>query len=100
MSQFYKDGTGDPNILQVYMKNSGVGIFPLLILDGTVVMYYFIMLLVLFYAKTFLLEYFHSLIKFHFYLEFYCCMLAIKKTFLTFLKSPSVNCKIIAEPYF
>lgn len=24
MSQFYKDGTGDPNILQVYMKNSGV----------------------------------------------------------------------------
>lgn len=52
-----------------------------------------------FYAKTFLLEYFYSLIKFHFYLDFIVVCL-LKKTFLTFLRSLSVVCKIVAEPYF
>lgn len=79
-NHFKKDGAGDPNIIQIYMKNHAVNvkIFSLFIFNGTDLMHCFIMFRYFFNAQTYFAVFLFFLRFLHYYSEF---MLAEKTCF-------------------
>lgn len=100
MSQFYKDGTGDPNILQVYMKNSGVENISIVNIRWNRSNVLFHNAAGTFLCKNIFVGVFSLFDKISLLFRILLLYACNKKIFLTFLRSPSVVCKIIAEPYF
>lgn len=79
---FFKEGTGDPNILQVYMKNHGVENIPIVNIRGNRFNVLFYNAAGTFFMHKHILQYFYSLkSSYSFIQHFYCFMLAKQNIF-------------------
>ncbi|XP_052705489.1 uncharacterized protein LOC128181218 [Crassostrea angulata] len=97
---FYKDGTGDPNILQVYMKNHGVENIPIVNIRGNRFNVLFYNAAGTFFMHKHILQYFYSLKSSYNFIQNFIVLCLQNKTFLTLLRALGIICKIITEPYF
>ena len=97
---FYRDGTGDPNISQVFMNKHGVSKIPIVNIRGNRFNVMFYNAAGTFFMHKLILQYFYSLKTTYSFIQNFIVLCLQNNTVLTLLRSLGILCKVITEPYF
>ncbi|XP_062597563.1 uncharacterized protein LOC134258988 [Saccostrea cucullata] len=97
---FYKDGAGDPNISDIFMKYHGVGKIPIMNFRGNRFNVSFHNAAGTFFIHKLLLQYMFSMKSSYSFLQNFIVLSLQNKVILCLLRALGILCKLITEPYF